>query len=170
MIANSPVIVTEDREDIVNNSGTITGDVDLGGGNNEFNNLAGGIFNAGAEVSLGAGNSFINFGTLNPGGAGSIQTTLLAGNFLQEAAGTFEVDVNAAGQSDRLVVEGSVNLTGSALRVLAANGNYQPKTNYLIIDNGGSDAVTGAFSEVTTNFAFLTPVVVYDAGPVMTWC
>jgi hypothetical protein len=66
--ANSPVIVTGNRDDVVNNSSTITGDVDLGGGNNEFNNLAGGICNAGTAVSLGVGNSFINFGHIEPGG------------------------------------------------------------------------------------------------------
>ena len=56
-----------------------------------------------------------------------------------------------------MIVKGTVNLTGSTLRVLAANGNYKPKTNYTIIDNDGTDAVKGTFANVTTNLAFLTP-------------
>jgi hypothetical protein len=61
-------------------------------------------------------------------------------------------------------VKGTINLTGAALSVLAANGHYQPITNYLIIDNDGSDAVIGTFAAVTSSLAFLAPSVVYDGG------
>lgn len=70
-------------DETVDNSGTITGSVDLIGGNNAFNNLVGGVFNAGTSVILGAGNNLTNFGTLSPGGPDTIQTTLLVGNLIQ---------------------------------------------------------------------------------------
>ncbi|ODR97891.1 hypothetical protein AUC68_10150 [Methyloceanibacter methanicus] len=103
-------------------------------------------------------------GTLAPGN--SIGTMTVNGNFTLGSGSIFEVEVNAAGQSDKVLVRsgGSVNLTGSVLRVMAQNGNYNPTTDYTIIDNDGADAVTGTFSSVTSNFAFLTPSVNYKAG------
>jgi len=74
------------------------------------------------------------------------------------------VEANAAGQSDKVVVKGTVNLTGSVLRVLAASGNYKPRTNYVIVDNDGTDAVTGKFASVDSSLAFLIPSVTYSAG------
>jgi len=71
--------------------------------------------------------------------------------------------VNAVGQSDKIVVKGTVNLTGSTLRVLA-NGAYNFGTHYLIVDNDENDPVFGTFGQVTTNLAFLTPFVFYAGG------
>ncbi len=94
----------------------------------------------------------------------SIGTQTVNGAFTLNSGAVYEVEVNAAGAGDKVIVNGTVNLTGSVLRVLAANGNYKPKTEYLIVDNDGADAVVGKFAKVTTNYAFLTPTVVYDAG------
>ena len=47
------------------------------------------MFNTGATVNLGAGNTLTNAGTLSPGGAGVIQTTALTGNLVQTATGDF---------------------------------------------------------------------------------
>ena len=164
MVANSPVIIGGAGNDVFNNDHIITGDVDLGGGANAFNNLASGVFNAGTTVLVGVGNDFTNSGTLKPGGSGTIRTTLITGNFVQTSTGILEVDVNAGGQSDLLVVRGTVNLTSSILRVLAESGDYKPGTSYLIIDNDGSDAVVGTFGQVTSSLAFLTPTVGYQGG------
>lgn len=116
MIANSTVIKAGAGNDTVNNSGTITGDVDLGGGVNDFNNLAGGVFNSGTTVNVGAGNTLTNSGTLAPGGVGTVQTTMLTGNFVQNTGGTFAVDVNATGMTaDRLNVSGTAQLAGTVV-------------------------------------------------------
>ena len=81
---------------------------------NAFNNRAGGTFNAGPTVNLGAGNTLTNQGTLAPGGSGTIQTTALTGNLVQSGTGTFAVDLNLAGATaDRLNVTGSANLAGT---------------------------------------------------------
>ena len=98
--------------DLVDNSGTVTGDVDLGRGTNAFNNLAGGTFNVGADVNLGAGNTLTNAGTLSPGGTGTIRTTALSGNLVQTSTGVFVVDINGAA-ADRVNVSGSASLAGA---------------------------------------------------------
>ena len=74
----------------------------------------------------------------------------------------YEVEVNAAGQNDKVIVNGTVNLTGATLSVLTANGNYKAKTDYTIIENDGTEAVVGTFASVTSSLAFLTPTVVYN--------
>ncbi|MGH6792221.1 MAG: autotransporter domain-containing protein, partial [Methyloceanibacter sp.] len=104
----------------------------------------------------------LNGGIVEPGD--SIGTLTVNGNFTLNPGAIFEVEVNAAGRSDRVVVTGTVNLTGSTLRVLAENGNYKPRIEYVIVENDGGDAVRGEFGQLTTNLAFLTPVVLYDGG------
>ena len=103
-----------------------------------------------------------NGGIFAPGN--SIGTMTVNGAFTLGAGAIYEVEVNAAGASDKVIVNGTVNLTGATLRVLAASGNYKPKTDYTIIDNDGSDAVTGTFAAITSSLAFLTPTVLYNAG------
>ena len=99
--------------DTVSNFGTMIGSVDLGAGTNAFNNMAGGLFNSGAGVNLGAGNTLTNAGTLSPGGAGVIQTTALTGNLVQTTTGQLAIDFNMAGASaDRVNVSGTANLAG----------------------------------------------------------
>ena len=51
------------------------------------------------------------------------------------------------------------NLTGATLRVFAAKGNYKPKTDYMIVENDGTDAGDRHVCEWSlSNLAFLTPV------------
>jgi outer membrane autotransporter protein len=94
----------------------------------------------------------------------SIGTITANGNLLFNPGAIYEVEVNAAGQGDQTIVFGTVNLTGSVLRVLAEDGTYNASTDYIIIDNDGADAVTGTFGTVTSNLAFLTPSVIYNGG------
>jgi outer membrane autotransporter protein len=101
-------------------------------------------------------------GILAPGN--SIGTITVNGAFALNAGAVFEVEANAAGQSDKVIVNGTVSLTGSVLRVLASSGNYKPRTEYVIVENDGSDAVEGKFADITVNLAFLSPSVVYDGG------
>jgi outer membrane autotransporter protein len=93
-------------------------------------------------------------GTHAPGN--SIGTQTVSGNYVLGAGAVLEIEVNAAGQSDKLVVTGTVDLTGSVLHVIGAPGSYDPNGIFLFINNG---AVTGNFARVTTNFAFLAPIV-----------
>jgi uncharacterized protein with beta-barrel porin domain len=88
----------------------------------------------------------------------------VAGPFILNPGSAYEVEVDPAGNGDKTIVAGSVNLTGSVLRVLAATGDYAAGKQYIIIDNDGVDPVTGTFAKVTTSSPFLTPTVVYDGG------
>ena len=103
-----------------------------------------------------------NGGVYAPGN--SIGTQTVNGAFTLGSGAVYRVEANAQGQSDKVVVKGAVNLTGATLRVLAANGNYKPRTDYVIIDNDGGDPVNGSFASVTTNLAFLTPAVFTNGG------
>ena len=94
----------------------------------------------------------------------SIGTQTVNGAYALGAGSILEIEANAAGESDSVVVIGTVDITGATLRVLAENGTYDDTTDYLIIDNDGVDAVTGTFSTITSNFAFLDPTVSYTGG------
>ena len=122
----------------VNNFGTVIGNVILGTGTNAFNNMAGGVFNAGATVDLGAGNTLTNAGTLSPGGAGVIQTTALSGNLVQTATGRLFTDINLAGAtSDRVNVSGTANLAG-AVQVQVLNPAFGAFQQTIVSAAGGA--------------------------------
>jgi uncharacterized protein with beta-barrel porin domain len=122
----------------VNNFGTVIGNVILGSGTNAFNNMAGGFFNSGTTVNLGAGNTLTNAGTLSPGGAGVIQTTALTGNLVQSTTGRLLTDINIAGAtSDRVNVLGTANLAG-AVQVQVLNPQLGPWQRTVLSAAGGT--------------------------------
>jgi len=113
-LAGVALKIVGDYDDQLVNSGTINGSVDLGGGVNTFNNLAGGRINAGALLAPGAGNTLLNEGTIAPGGDGSVRTTALTGNLEQTASGNLAFDINAAANTaDRIDVSETAKLNGS---------------------------------------------------------
>ncbi|MCP4560304.1 MAG: autotransporter outer membrane beta-barrel domain-containing protein, partial [Bosea sp.] len=130
-------------------NGSITGSVTLDGG------TLGGSGAVGA-VSVGSG------ATVAPGN--SIGTLTVSGNVSFAAGSTYLVEVNAAGQSDRIVASGSATLSGGTVQVLAENGNYAASTSYTILTASGG--VTGTFNTVTSNLAFLTPSLSYGGTTV----
>jgi outer membrane autotransporter protein len=101
-------------------------------------------------------------GVLAPGN--SIGTMTINGDLMLDPGALYQVEANAQGKSDKVLVKGTVNLTGATLLVLEAAGAYKPKTDYVIIDNDGTDAVTGEFDQVLNTLAFLIPSVTYDGG------
>ena len=103
-------------------------------------------------------------GTLTPGN--SIGTLNINGSFTQNG-GIYQVEVNAAGQSDRINVTGApgtATINGGTVQVIAESGSYARSTTYTILNATGG--VNGAYSNVTSNFAFLTPTLSYDANNV----
>jgi fibronectin-binding autotransporter adhesin len=97
-------------------------------------------------------------GTVAPGN--SIGTLKVAGNVSFGLGSIYQVEVNAAGQSDKIVAAGTATLNGGTVQVLAGAGNYAPATTYTILTaNGGRG---GAFDTVTSNLAFLDPTLSYD--------
>lgn len=101
----------------VDNHGTITGSVNLGGGVNSLTNHAEGVFNAGSSIDVGTGGEFANAGTLSPGGVGRTQATAVTGNFTQSGTPTWLVDIHHPGTSDTMGIAGRANMAGSVTTV-----------------------------------------------------
>ena len=101
-------------------------------------------------------------GTIAPGN--SIGTMNVAGNLSFAPGSIYQVEANAAGQSDRIVAGGAAALNGGSVQVLAQKGTYARKTTYTILTASGG--VSGKFAGVTSNFSFLTPTLTYDANDV----
>ncbi len=131
------------------------GAVTLSGGSLGGSGTIGGV-TASAGSTIAPGNSI---GTLN-----------VAGNVSFAAGSTYDVEVDAAGNSDRIDATGSVSIDGGAtVRILAENGTddgsgYAPSTTYTIItsDTGRS----GMFGAVSEDFAFLDAALGYEAKAV----
>ncbi len=119
--------------------------------------LAGGTLGGNGSI----GSLTTNAGIVAPGN--SIGTLNINGNFVQNG-GVYQVEVNAAGQSDRINAAGTATLNGGTVQVLAQSGSYARNTTYTILNATGG--VSGAYSGVSSNFAFLTPSLSYDANNV----
>ena len=96
-------------------------------------------------------------GTIAPGNSIG---TMNVGSITFQAGSIYQVEVNAAGRSDKIVATGTATLTGGSVQVLAGSGNYSPTTTYTILTAAGGR--TGTFAGVTSNLAFLTPALAYD--------
>ncbi|WP_377841475.1 autotransporter domain-containing protein [Bosea sp. UC22_33] len=102
-------------------------------------------------------------GTVAPGN--SIGTLNVAGNIAFNPGSTYEVEIDAAGASDRIVATGTATINGGSVKVLAGAGNYAPQTQYTILTAAGGRA--GTFTGgVSSNLAFLDPALGYDANNV----
>jgi outer membrane autotransporter protein len=103
-----------------------------------------------------------NNGIIAPGN--SIGTLTINGNLVQNAGTIYQVQVNPAGQGDRINTSGTATINGGMVQVQAQSGTYARNTTYTILNATGG--VSGAYSSVTSNFAFLTPSLSYDANNV----
>ncbi|WP_324749137.1 autotransporter domain-containing protein [Sphingomonas sp. LY54] len=102
-------------------------------------------------------------GVFAPGN--SIGTIDVVGNVAFAAGSIFEVEANAAGAADRINATGTATIAnGARVSVLAEAGTYRPRTDYTILT--AQAGVTGTFSTVTSNLAFLTPTLAYGANAV----
>jgi hypothetical protein len=158
-------IFGEDGDDNVDNSGTIIGSVDLGGGTNTLDVLNGGLFRSGPVVNLGAGGTLTIDGSLSPGN--SIGVTTITGDLVLTSTATLEIEVDSSGATDRLIVLGTVDLGGATLEVLDLAGSVNDgavSLSSIVIDNDAAEAVIGSFGSIIDDLAFLTPSVDYASG------
>jgi uncharacterized protein YhjY with autotransporter beta-barrel domain len=116
---NGTAVLGTGGNESINNCGVIIGSVDLGTGNNQFNNFSNSWFNAGNTINLGQGNLYQNAGVLCPGGNEQIQTTTLTGNYTQTSNGI--LGIKLAPVSDQLAVNGTASIDGT-LAVSLFNG------------------------------------------------
>ncbi|CAN7484158.1 autotransporter domain-containing protein [Bosea sp. LjRoot237] len=150
---------------LTGNSSAFSGTTTIENGTLVINGSLGGtvdVLAGGRLQGSGAVSNMSVSGTIAPGN--SIGTLNIAGNVTFAAGSIYEVEVNAAGQSDKIVAGGTATIAGSSVKVLADIGNYAPQTRYTILTaNGGR---SGTFSGVTSNLAFLDPSLSYDANNV----
>ncbi len=163
---------------LVNASNTVTVGDDIAGTGGLLKNGAGTLNLLGANTYTGdttvnagrlnvngsvAGNVLVNLGgTL--GGTGrvgpttvsgriapgnSIGTLTVNGNYVQNAGSTYEVELNAAGQSDLILVNGSARINGGTILVVPTPGTYSGGTRYVILR--ATNGVTGTYSGLIVN-------------------
>lgn len=98
-------------------------------------------------------------GTASPGN--SPGTLTVNGAVFFSAGSVYRVDVTPAGEHDIILATGDVVLSGGTVEVVAVPGAYAANTQYAIITTTSS--VSGIFDSVTSDYAFLTPSLSYDA-------
>lgn len=153
----------------------LAGNTTLSGNSSAFAGLttvSGGTLTV--DGSLGGTLQVASGGTLS--GSGTVgSTTVAAGGVLAlDAPGSalhvdgdltlasgslYRVHTTTSGLSDAVVVDGNAFLAGG-LSVLAGSAEYTANTRYTILSASG--LVSGSFSSVSSDFAFVTPVVRYD--------
>jgi outer membrane autotransporter protein len=107
-------------------------------------------------------------GTLAPavlsasGGLAPVATLTVGGNISFASGSTFRVNANSDGTADK-VAAGTATLNGGTVDV-RAGGTFRPLTQYVILQT--NSGVSGTFSNVTSNLAFLTPSLTYGASNV----
>jgi outer membrane autotransporter protein len=150
----------------LSNTNTYTGATAINAGTLALNgSIAGSATVASGATIMGTGTvggALTVNGTIAPGN--SIGTLNVTGAFVQNAGSTYAVEVNSAGQSDKINVTGAATINGGTVAVQAASGSYARNTTYTILTASGGR--TGTYSAVTSNFAFLTPSLSYDANDV----
>ena len=133
------------------NAGTLAVNGSLASG---VNVLGGGTL--GGTGTIG-GNVTVN-GAISPGN--SIGTINITGNYIQNAGSTYQVEVGT--QSDLINITGNATINGGTVAVQAVAGARA--TTYTIVT--ATAGVTGTYSGLTSNLAFVTPSLSYDANNV----
>ncbi|MCX5517845.1 autotransporter domain-containing protein [Kaistia defluvii] len=138
-----------DNHGIVSVNGTLNGDVSVN---------SGGTLEGSSRIN---GKVTNNGGKINPGN--SIGHITINGDF-EFDDGEMVVEVNAAGESDRIIVIGAghtATITAGTLVVVQEAGVYTPGITYTIVSAEGGG--TAHFDEITGGSAFLTPELSFDA-------
>ncbi|TDT96877.1 outer membrane autotransporter protein [Azorhizobium sp. AG788] len=158
----------------VTGSSSFSGATNVTGASLTLNNasLASSVVTVGGTNAVLAGTGTVgglvaNSGaTISPGlTAGSIGTLSVNGAARFGSGSTYAVTVTNSGASDRIAVSGATTLsTGASVSVQAIAGLYNFRQTYTILTSAGG--ISGTFGPVSSNFAFLTPSLSYDANTV----
>ncbi|WCK04095.1 autotransporter outer membrane beta-barrel domain-containing protein [Agrobacterium tumefaciens] len=107
-------------------------------------------------------------GTLAPGN--SIGTLTSTGNATFASGSTYAFEIDANGNSDRLAVTGTITIDNDVnlvVTLLTNHSAFSLKTRYSILSATGG--VTGTFSNIDENFAYLTAGVTKSADGGVTY-
>ncbi|WP_153076890.1 autotransporter-associated beta strand repeat-containing protein [Paraburkholderia bonniea] len=150
----------------LNGASSYSGPTIVNGGTLALNN--GSI--AASKVTVNTGATFSGTGrtaglVVNTGGTaamGPLIGTLGVGGDVSFAPGSlYRVKVNPQLQADQINAGGTATLSGGTVQVLPVPGQYAPSNTYTILTADGG--VNGVFAGATSNLAFLTPNLRYDA-------
>ncbi|MCR9137583.1 MAG: autotransporter domain-containing protein [Alphaproteobacteria bacterium] len=137
--------------DTINNWGIVTGNVDLGGGTNIFNNRIGGLFNAGTTVNLGGVHLLTNDGIFAPDGVGTLGTANVTGNFVQSGSGNLATDIRFGSLfADLTNVSGTSSLAGQVVPNVVDPISVQAGTEQAIIFTSAGGVTNAGLSVVDT--------------------
>jgi outer membrane autotransporter protein len=95
----------------------------------------------------------------------SIGILNVAGNVVLGAGSVYQVEVDGAGQSDRIAATGAATLNGGMVRILSDQGQYALSPYTILTADAG---VAGQFAgtEAGADFAFVTPTLGYGPNAV----
>ncbi len=141
-----------------------TGTTSVEGGALIVNGTLGGTLSVGAARLGGVGTvrnvTLGNGSIIAPGN--SVGTLNVAGDLTFGAGSTYQVDVDPDhGTNDLIHVAGAAYLNNAAVEHVGTIGNYPWYAIRTILT--ADDGVNGTFGSVTSNYAFLTPSLSYDA-------
>ncbi|MNK82754.1 Extracellular serine protease precursor [compost metagenome] len=152
---------------LTGNSGGFSGQTNVLAGALTVNGTLGGTLNVASGASLHGtgqvGTTMLQSGaTLAPGQAGG--TLTVAGNLTFSPGSVYQVAVDSqSSASSRVVINGTANLAGSAVHI-GPDGGFQTRREYTILTAG---AINGQFDTVSSNYAYLDPVLHYDTNNVV---
>ena len=144
----------ETGNDAVESYGTVTGSFDLSAGVNSFTNHVDAAANFGALANAGAGGTVTNFGWMSPGGAGRVMATTNDGSIVQNAEGTYGVDLDLAltpigDESDVILAGESIDMAGVVDVTILNAGNALPGEHETFIARSGAGLTDTATQLVT---------------------
>ncbi|CDX16130.1 Outer membrane autotransporter barrel domain protein [Mesorhizobium plurifarium] len=139
--------------------GRVIGNVDLGGGINEFDNFADSSFVGLKSINLGAGGLFKNQGLMTNQGIGVVATVDVTGGWTQDNTGAFVTDIDLDNQiTDKLTLTETGDFAGTApLNFLSIDKlftQYTLATGSAMTDSG----ITAQTLHPAVGFNFLTRV------------
>ncbi|HEY4074967.1 MAG TPA: autotransporter domain-containing protein [Herbaspirillum sp.] len=152
---------------ILTGTNSFSGNTNVNIGTLSVNGSIAGDITVNSGAALGGSGSVGNVDLLSGGilAPGNSIGTLTVNDNLNFAAGSiYRVEANAAGSADRTDVLGNLAINGGTVDVQAGAGSFAQNTTYTILTNLGTR--TGTFAGVTSNLAFLTPTLSYDASHV----
>nr|WP_269791926.1 autotransporter-associated beta strand repeat-containing protein [Stenotrophomonas sp. Iso1] len=148
---------------VTGDSATFTGTTHINAGTLAVNGALGGTLNVHDGATLKGTGSVgstvvMDGGTIAPGN--SIGRLNVAGDLIFASGSTYQIEATPDGNADHIHASGTIALKGGSAMVLAADGSWSPSTTYQVLSAGAG--ISGAFDEVSTNFAFLTPTLAND--------
>lgn len=95
----------------------------------------------------------------------SIGTLNVSGNVAFNAGSTFQVEINAGGQSDKIAATGAATLNGGTVQIVPLGAGFLANTQYTILTATGG--VNGTFATLTTaGSPLVSGQLSYDANNV----